>query len=191
MRLFAAIHLFFAACALVLMQACNAPRNFEDEIHAIDSLNIAMDESVQLLDSAALQITDSITRQLKFIQNNFRGEMKQSMAETLLRFGNYRGKVVTIEQWKDSLHYRKDQLQNEFFALRNTLSDKATHDRLNREISELYADSVLQSLTEKQQQWHTKINEWMQQKQSVNNNWRLLNDTIRVYRESIPQRKQP
>ena len=191
MRLFAAIHLFIAACALVLMQACNAPRNFEDEIHAIDSLNIAMDESVQLLDSAALQITDSITRQLKFIQNNFRGEMKQSMAETLLRFGNYRGKVVTIEQWKDSLHYRKDQLQNEFFALRNTLSDKATHDRLNREISELYADSVLQSLTEKQQQWHTKINEWMQQKQSVNNNWRLLNDTIRVYRESIPQRKQP
>ena len=191
MRLFATIHLFIAACALVLMQACNAPRNFEDEIHAIDSLNIAMDESVQLLDSAALQITDSITRQLKFIQNNFRGEMKQSMAETLLRFGNYRGKVVTIEQWKDSLHYRKDQLQNEFFALRNTLSDKATHDRLNREISELYADSVLQSLTEKQQQWHTKINEWMQQKQSVNNNWRLLNDTIRVYRESIPQRKQP
>lgn len=173
------------------MQACNAPRNFDDEIHAIDSLHIVMDKSVQLLDSAALQITDSITRQLKFIQNNFMGEMKQSMAETLLRFGNYRGKVVTIEQWKDSLHHRKDQLENELFALRNTLADRATHDRFNHEISELYADSVLQSLTEKQQQWHTKINEWMQQKQSVNNNWMVLNDSILVYRESIPQRKQP
>jgi hypothetical protein len=68
------------------------------------------------------------------------------------------------------------------------LADKATHDRTNREISELYADSVLMNLIDKQQYWHTKVNEWIQQHDKVQLEWRLLNDTIITWRESIPKR---
>jgi len=60
---------------------------------------------------------------------------------------------------------------------------------LNREINELYADTILQSLVAKQQQWHTKINEWLQQQQTVYNHWNALNDTILNWRQNVL--KQP
>jgi hypothetical protein len=188
MRISAYIQLFALALAFAWMQACTPPRNFDDEIKAVDSLHVQMDQALVLLDSATLPISDSITRQLKYIQTNFKGIMEQPAAERLLRFGQFRNKAATLEQWKDSLHFRKDQLENELYAFRNVLADKATHDRTNREISELYADSVLMNLIDKQQYWHTKVNEWIQQHDKVQLEWRLLNDTITTWRESIPKR---
>jgi hypothetical protein len=180
------IILFIAAIAL-LLQACSEPRNFDDEISEIDSLHLAMDKTIIALDSVSLQISDSITRQLKYLQSNYKGTMEQFMAEALLRYGDFRKKAATLEQWKDSLHYRKDELENELYAFRNILADRATHDRMNREINELYADTVLQNLIVKQQQWHAKINEWLQQKQAVYNQWNGLNDTILIWRRTVPE----
>jgi len=62
---------------------------------------------------------------------------------------------------------------------------------MNREINELYADTVLQNLVGKQQQWHAKINEWKQQQKTVHETWSLLNDTILNWKLAIPQQKQP
>jgi hypothetical protein len=191
MRLVKPLTVYFISAILLAFSACTEPRNFDDEIHVIDSLHVGMDNTITTLDSVSLQITDSITRQLKYFQANYAGIMEQSMAETLLRFGDFRKKAATLEQWKDSLHYRKDQLENELFAFRNTMADRATHDRMNKEINELYADTVLQSLIGKQQQWHTKINEWMQQQQTIYNHWNALNDTILNWRENMPKQKQP
>ena len=131
-----------------------------------------------------------VSRQLKYIQSNFQGTVERPVAEALLRYGDFRKKAATLEQWKDSLHYRKDQIENELYAFRNTLADRSTNDRLNREITELYADTVLQSLIAKEQQWHTKINEWLQQQKAVHNNWHALNDSVIELRNSIPVKKQ-
>ena len=185
MRFTKHIQLLIAAAVLALLHACNEPNDFTSEIRAVDSLHIAMDATVQLLDSGSFQITDSITRQLIYIQSNFRGEMKQNMADALLRYGDYRKKVATLEQWKDSLHYRKDQLENELYAFRNALAHRSTHDRMNREINELYADTVLQNLIGKQQHWHAKINEWLQQQKTVHDTWTTLNDTILNWKISM------
>jgi hypothetical protein len=187
MRLAKQIALLFAATSILLLHACSEPRNFDDEILAIDSLHHAMDETIQLLDSGSLQLTDSITCQLKYFQSNYRGIMEQTKAEALLRYGDYRKQASKLEQWKDSLHFRKDQLENELYAFRNTLADRATHDRANREITEFYADTILQTLTAKQQQWHAKINEWLQQKQAVFNHWNALNDTLLTWRQDLPK----
>lgn len=184
------IYLVSVCLILAVLSACSEPRNFDAEIKAIDSLHLAMDSTVELLDTGALQISDSITRQLKYIQSNFQGTVERPVAEALLRYGDFRKKAATLEQWKDSLHYRKDQIENELYAFRNTLADRSTHDRLNREITELYADTVLQSLIAKEQQWHTKINEWLQQQKAVHNNWHALNDSVIELRNSIPVKKQ-
>lgn len=190
MRFAKQILALFIATSLLLLNSCSEPRNFDAEIHTIDSLHATMDTTILVLDSGSLRITDSITRQLKYFQTNFKGIMEQPMAEGLLRYGDYRKKAATLEQWKDSLHYRKDQLENELYAFRNTLADRATHDRMNREINELYADTILQSLIIKQQQWHTKINEWLQQQQTVFNHWNALNDTILKWRQLVPKQIQ-
>jgi hypothetical protein len=173
-----------------VLSACSEPRNFDAEIRAIDSLQLAMNKTVELLDTGNIQINDSITRQLNYIQTYFKDTIERHLALTLLRYGDFRKKAATLEQWKDSLHYRKDQIENELYAFRNTLADRSTHDRLNREITEMYADTVLQSLIAKEQQWHTKINEWLQQQKTVHNNWHTLNDSVIDLRNTIPVKKQ-
>jgi hypothetical protein len=174
-----------------LLHACSEPRNFDDEIRAADSLKTELDEALTLLDTSVNHIADSIDLQLNYIQTNFQGEMDRAAAQSILRYGDLRNNVVLLNQWRDSLRTRQDEIENEIMAFRNTLADKATHDALNREINELYADTVMHLLIEKQQQWHAKINEWLQQQKSVYNNWNTLNDTILYWRQSIPKQNQP
>ena len=173
------------------LHACSEPRNFDDEIHAADSLKNQLDKTLTLIDTSVLNITDSINQQLRFFQANYPAEMESVMAQTLLRYDYIRKSVTLLDQWKDSLRNRQDKIENELIAFRNALADKATHDGLNHEINELYADTVLQKLIDKQQQWHSKINEWKQRQQSVYNNWNALNDTLLIWRQSIPKQNQP
>jgi hypothetical protein len=173
------------------LHACSEPRNFDDEIHAADSLKNQLDKTLALIDTSVLNITDSINQQLRFFQANYPAGMESVMAQTLLRYDYIRKSVTLLDQWKDSLHNRQDKIENELIAFRNALADKATHDGLNHEINELYADTVLQNLIDKQQQWHSKINEWKQRQQSIYNNWNALNDTLLIWRQSIPKQNQP
>jgi predicted nucleic acid-binding Zn-ribbon protein len=117
--------------------------------------------------------------------------MESAMTQSLLRYSDIRKSVSLLEQWKDSLRNRQNRIENELVAFRNALADKATHDGLNHEINELYADTVLENLIDKQQQWHTKINEWRQRQQSVYDNWNELNDSLLIWRQSIPKQNQP
>lgn len=150
-----------------------------------------MDETLALIDTSVLQIADSIELQLNYIQSNYQGEMERTMAQTFIRFSDIRDNLSLLDQWRDSLRNRQDKIENELTAFRNALADKATHDALNREINELYADTVMQHLIEKEQQWHTKVNEWLQQQKSLYNNWSTLNDTILIWRQSIPKQNSP
>jgi hypothetical protein len=176
---------------MTFLHACSEPRNFDDEIHAADSLKNQLDKTLALIDTSVLNITDSINQQLRFFQANYPAEIESVMAQTLLRYDYIRKSVTLLDQWKDSLHNRQDKIENELIAFRNALADKATHDGLNHEINELYADTVLQNLIDKQQQWHSKINEWKQRQQSIYNNWNALNDTLLIWRQSIPKKNQP
>jgi hypothetical protein len=174
-----------------LLHACTKPKNFDADIRAADSLKTHMDETLALIDTSVLQIADSIELQLNYIQSNYQGEMERTMAQTFIRFSDIRDNLSLLDQWRDSLHNRQDKIENELMAFRNALADKATHDGLNREINELYADTVMQHLIEKEQQWHTKVNEWLQQQKSLYNNWSTLNDTILIWRQSIPKQNSP
>ena len=176
---------------MTFLHACSEPRNFDDEIHAADSLKNQLDKTLALIDTSVLNITDSINQQLRFFQANYPAEIESVMAQTLLRYDYIRKSVTLLDQWKDSLRNRQDKIENELIAFRNALADKATHDGLNHEINELYADTVLQNLIDKQQQWHSKINEWKQRQQSIYNNWNALNDTLLIWRQSIPKQNQP
>jgi len=176
---------------LTFLEACSEPRNFDDEIRAADSLQTQMDKTLALIDTSLLHISDSIELQLRFFQSNYQSDMESAMTQSLLRYSDIRKSVSLLEQWKDSLRNRQNRIENELVAFRNALADKATHDGLNHEINELYADTVLENLIDKQQQWHTKINEWRQRQQSVYDNWNELNDSLLIWRQSIPKQNQP
>jgi hypothetical protein len=191
MRFSKQLFLWFCICALGLLHACSEPKNFDDEIRAADSLNTQMDNTLSLIETSVQSITDSIEKQLYFFQSNSALEKDSLMSESLLRYSLIRNNLNLLEQWRDSLRNRQNNIENEIVAFRNALADKATHDGLNHEINELYADTVLQNLIAKQQQWHTKINEWLQQQSVVYNHWNALNDTILIRRNSISKKQQP
>jgi hypothetical protein len=182
---------WFILVVFGLLHACSEPRNFDDEIRAADSLNTQMDKTLSLIEPSVQSIADSIEKQLYFFQSNSALEKDSLMSESLIRYSQIRSKLSLLEQWRDSLKNRQDKIENELVAFRNALADKATHDGLNNEINELYADTVLQNLIVKQQQWHTKINEWLQQQKVVYNNWNALNDTILIWRNSISKKQKP
>jgi hypothetical protein len=177
--------------AIGLLHACSEPRNFDDEIRAADSLNTQMDKTLVLIDTSVHSISDSIEKQILFFQKNSTVAKDSLMSQALLRYADFRNKLTLLDQWRDSLRNRQDKIENELVSFRNALADKATHDGLNHEINELYADTVLQNLIEKQQHWHTKINEWLQQQKSIYNNWKSLNDTTLTWRQSISIQKHP
>lgn len=182
---------WFTLVVLGLLHACTEPRNFDDEIRAADSLNTQMDKTLSLIEPSVQSIADSIEKQLYFFQSNSAPEKDSLMSESLIRYSQIRSNLSLLEQWRDSLRNRQDKIENELVAFRNALADKATHDGLGNEINELYADTVMQNLIVKQQQWHTKINEWLQQQSVVYNNWNALNDTILIWRNSIFKKQQP
>jgi hypothetical protein len=176
---------------MAVFNACTEPRDFAGEIHAVDSLHVVLERTEQDIDSIELIVIDTITAQLKYIQENFIGPMQQSMAHTLLRYGNIREKSQQLVSWKDSLRSRKNELDKEFNDYKKVLTDMATHDAKKREITKQYADSVLLELEDAQQYWQTKINEWIQLHQNVNNQWAPLHDSILFWTDSIQHAKRP
>jgi hypothetical protein len=93
--------------------------------------------------------------------------------------------------WKDSLQLRRQVLDDEMKQLRIALSEMATHDANQHEITEAYTDSVFKEIETAQQYWHTKINEWIQITRSVNQEWKPLHDTIIFWTDSIQPNKKP
>ena len=175
---------------MAVFNACTEPRDFSANLREIDSLQLVMTHAEEEIDNITSPIADTITAQLKYIQENFKGTMQQPMARTLLRYGHFREKTNQIHDWKDSLHLRKEALENELNLFRKTLAEMATHDAEKREITALYADSVFHELESAQQFWHTKINEWIQITRNVNEEWLPLHDTIVLWTDSIQSDKR-
>lgn len=176
---------------MAVFNACTEPRDFSADIRAIDSLQVVVERTEKEMDSIVSPVTDTITAQLKYIQENFKGAMQQNMARTLLRYGHFREKTTQLRYWKDSLHLRKETLENEMSDFKKALADMATHDAEKREITTLYADSVFHELESAQQYWHTKINEWIQITRSVNAEWLPLHDSIVFWTDSIQPANRP
>jgi hypothetical protein len=116
--------------------------------------------------------------------------MALPMANTLLRIGSFRDQLQQLEQWKENLHTRSDNLENDMSALHKTLSEMATHDANNAEINALYADSLVATIEVAQQFWHTKINEWLILEARLNKDWKPLNDTLVQWADSIQRAVQ-
>jgi len=182
--------LLIGSC-LAIFNACTEPRDFREDIHAIDSLQNTLENAEKDIDSITSPVADTMTTRLLYIQENFKGFMQQSMARTLLRYGNFREKTNQLSNWKDTLHIRKTTIENEMSQLKQALAEMATHDANMHEITVAYADSVLHQIESAQEFWHTKINEWIQLNRSVNEEWQPLHDSIVFWTDSIQPAKRP
>ena len=180
---------FFGVLLLGLLMAgfnaCTEPRDFSSQLRALDSLQTSLNKTESELNGLVLYPRDTVTAKLQFIQDNFKGPMPLPMAHTLLRIGSFRDQLQQLEQWKENLNTRSDNLENEMSALRKTLSEMATHDANNAEITALYADSLVATIEVAQQFWHTKINEWLILEARLNKDWKPLNDTLVQWADSI------
>lgn len=191
MRMYTYFSLLAVGILVAVCNSCGEPRDFSTEIRTLDSLEKIMADTEHQIDSIEMLIADSITQDLQYIQENFKGEMKEYMARALIRYGELREKIENLNTWKDSLHIRKEQLENEIKGFRQALADKATHDANHVEITKLYVDSMVREIDAAGEFWHTKVNEWIQLQKQLHKQWLPLNDSITYWTDSIQPTQNP
>jgi hypothetical protein len=172
---------------MAVFNACTEPRDFSSHLRALDSLQTRITSAGTELNAVVLFPKDTITSELKFIEENFRGTMELAMAKTLLRAGSFRDQLQQLEAWKENLNRRSDHLKSEMTALNKTLTDRATHDANNAEVTTLYADSLIEEIDVAQQFWHTKVNEWIILETQLNKALEPLNDSLMLWVDSLQQ----
>lgn len=182
---------FFGVLLLGLLMAgfnaCTEPRDFTSHLRALDSLHTKIALTATELNDVSLFPQDTITAELKRIQDNYRGTMQLPMAQSLLRAGSYRDQLQQLEQWKENLNQRSNHLNDEIAALSKTLTDRATHDANNAEVTMLYADSLIAEITVAQQFWHTKVNEWLILENQLTLALEPINDSLSQWVDSLQQ----
>jgi len=182
---------FFGVLLLGLLMAgfnaCTEPRDFTSHLRALDSLHTKIALTATELNDVSLFPQDTITAELKRIQDNYRGTMQLPMAQSLLRAGSYRDQLQQLEQWKENLNQRSNHLNDEIAALSKTLTDRATHDANNAEVTMPYADSLIAEIAVAQQFWHTKVNEWLILENQLTLALEPLNDSLTQWVDSLQQ----
>lgn len=139
---------FFLATAVVLsMHSCTPPDRTE-YVKQIDSISNALENvasSYEKINLEELESTlDTVEKQIDFIKQNFKGNMKKDMAIEL-------GEYEEIEEFIPELGEREENISNaltvsreQLSSLKKALAEHATHDAVGNEINDEYIKKQIQ-----------------------------------------------
>ncbi len=86
---------------------------------------------------------DSANIRLQYVQENFVGAMKKDMALDLSAYASTYRAELFMKQQLDTLEMQSDSILTELKSLKQALSEKATHDKNNNEITTDYVSKTL------------------------------------------------
>jgi len=139
---------FFIACALLLsMHSCTPPDRTE-YVKQIDSISNAL-ESVALsyeqlnLDELQAKV-DTVNKHLDFIQANYRGEMKKSIAFELVSYRSIRKLIPEFGKRRENIANGLTVSREQLASLKKALNENATHDAVGNEINDEYLKKQIQ-----------------------------------------------
>ena len=139
---------FFIASALVLsMHSCTPPDRTE-YVKQIDSISNAL-ESVALsyeqlnLDELQAKV-DTVNKHLDFIQANYKGEMKKSIAFELVSYRSIRKLIPEFGKRRENIANGLTVSREQLASLKKALNENATHDAVGNEINDEYLKKQIQ-----------------------------------------------
>ena len=133
------LHFFLASALLVSMQSCTPPdrTGYVKQVDSISNVleNVAGPYEKLNLDELQAKV-DTVNKHLDFIQDNYKGDMKKSIAFEL---GEYRSIRKIIPEFGK----RRETIANGLTVSR-ALNENSTHDAVGNEIDDEYLKKQIQ-----------------------------------------------
>jgi hypothetical protein len=129
------------------MHSCTPPDR-TGYVKQVDSISNALENVVSSYEKINLEelesTLDTVEKQIDFIKENFKGEMKKDMAIEL-------GEYEEIEEFIPELGEREENISNgltvsreQLSLLKKALTENATHDAVGNEINDEYIKKQIQ-----------------------------------------------
>ena len=139
---------FFLASALVLsLHSCTPPDRTE-YVKQIDSIsnaleNVAVPYEKLNLDELQAKV-DTVNKQLDFIQEKYKGDMKKSIAFELVEYRSIRKLIPEFGKRRENITNGLSVSREQLSTLKKALVENATHDAVGNEINDEYLKKQIQ-----------------------------------------------
>ena len=128
---------------------------------------------------------DSANIRIQYLQQNFVGVMQKEMALELSAYAStYRAEVFMKDQL-DSLHMQSNSVLSDLKALKQALSEKATHDKNNNEINADYVTKAMAQQMQNVAALQEEVKETMKQEEMLRTKLTTRAPKIQHWMDSI------
>lgn len=141
------LYFFMASALLLSMHSCTPPDRTE-YVKQIDSISNALENvagSYEKLHLDELQAKlDTVNKHLDFVHDNYKGEMKKSIAFELASYRSIRKLIPEFEKRRETIANGLTVSREQLTSLKKALSENATHDAVGNEINDEYLKKQIQ-----------------------------------------------
>lgn len=184
----AAAWITFAACCVLSLPSCQTRHDYTGQIRGLDSLRQVIMAEREDLDHYPLLINDSILADVQFLQDNFRGEMKPSMAKTLAAYSLLRNDNDQLRAVRDTLLKQGGIMTNRCSKLLQAIAEQATHDADKNELTPAYVGTAFANEKQLAADWTTKTKNWKTSVNELKQQHDVQMPVIRHWVDSIQQK---
>lgn len=139
---------FFLASTLVLSFHSCTPPDRTEYVKQIDSISNALENvagSYEKLNLDELQNkVDTVNKHLDFIHENYKGDMKKSIAFELVEYRSIRKLIPDFGKRRENIANGLTVSREQLSLLKKALNENATHDAVGNEINDLYLKKQIQ-----------------------------------------------
>lgn len=180
---------FLTATALLLsMHSCTPPDRTE-YVKQVDSISNAL-ESVALsyeklnLDELQAKV-DTVNKHLDYIQANYKGDMKKSIAFELTAYRSVRKLIPDFGKRRENIANGLTVSREQLSSLKKALSENATHDAVGNEINDDYLKKQIQQEKTINAALVKEIEFINQKSDSINNRFARYYNQVKFWCDSI------
>lgn len=132
---------------LVSLHSCTPPDRTE-YVKQIDSISNALENVAgpyEKLNLDELQAkVDTVNKHLDFIQENYKGDMKKSIAFELVEYRSIRKLIPDFGKRRENIANGLTVSREQLASLKKALAENATHDAVGNEINDDYLKKQIQ-----------------------------------------------
>jgi hypothetical protein len=141
------LYFFMASALLLSMHSCTPPDR-TDYVRQIDSIsnvieNIAVPYEKLNFDELQAKI-DTVNKHLDFVQANYKGDMKKSIAFELAEYKSIRKLIPEFGKRRENIANSLSVSREQLSTLKKALNENSTHDAVGNEINDEYLKKQIQ-----------------------------------------------
>lgn len=180
---------FFLVIALWLsVQSCTPPDRTE-YVKQIDSISNALENvsgPYEKLNLDELQSKiDTVNKHLDYIQANYTGDMKKSIAFELTDYRSIRKLIPEFGKRRENIANGLNVSREQLSSLKKALNENATHDAVGNEINDLYLKKQIQQEKTINSALVKEIEFIIQKSDSINNRFGRHYTQVKFWCDSI------